>query len=79
MFLIEIYEKGTDRAFEIQHPEPLRYLPTRLKLNQILLRFWYLLELHTTVYTMIDILQQVFRGISANNGNVNNDCHQNIF
>ena len=53
----------------IQHPEPLRYLQTRLRL--ILLRFWYLLELHTTVYTMIDILKQVVRGISAIEGTAN--------
>ena len=61
----------------IQHPEPLRYLQTRLRL--ILLRFWYLLELDTTVYTMIDILKQVVRGIPAIEGTANNGCHQNIF
>ena len=60
----------------IQHPEPLRYLPTRLKFNQILLRLWYLLGLHTTVYAIIDIMQHIVRSLSANKGNVNNDYHQ---
>ena len=58
----------------IQH---LRFI--QILLTLILLRFRYLSESHTTVYTMIVILKQVLWGISAIEGTTNNDCHKNIF
>ena len=60
----------------IEHPGPLRYI--QILLTLILPRFWYLSESHTTLYTMIVILKQVVRGISAIEVTANNDCHQNI-
>ena len=61
----------------IQHLEPLRFI--QILLTLILLRFRYLSKSHTTVCTMIVILKQVVWGISAIEGTINNDCHQNIF
>ena len=60
----------------MEHPGPLRYI--QILLTSILLRFWYLSESHTTLYTMVVILKQVVRGISAIEVTANNDCHQNI-
>ena len=55
----------------IQHLEPLSYIQILLPL--VLLRFWCLLQSHTTIYTIIIILKQVVRGISAIEGTTNNE------
>ena len=61
----------------IQHPGPLSYI--QILLTLVLLRFCYLTESHTTMYTMIVVLKQVARDISVIEGTANNDCYQNIF
>ena len=78
-FLINISEKtkANDRALECLFNILNPYVIFRLYWPRY--SFGYLSESRRTLYTMIVILKQVVRGISAIEGTTNNDCHQSVF